>query len=85
MVVREISVSRSCRVNIGNYEGTEHSVHMKAELDELDDVRSSTAELSAHVERAMVEQLCRSYKVRGKKDMTAPRVAKHHGLTHAYK
>lgn len=81
----EVVVSRSVRVNTGNYEGTEHFVSMKTVLDELDDERSAAQELSAHVERAMVAQLCRAYKVRGKKDMTPERVAKHHGLTYLSK
>lgn len=78
----EVVVSRSVRVNTGNYEGTEHFVSMKATVDELDDEDSAVAELSAHVERAMVVQLHRSYGVRGKKDMTLEKVARHHGLTH---
>lgn len=82
MNVREVTVSRSVRVNTGNYEGTEHLVSMRAELDELDDPASASKELAADVERAMVVQLCRSYRVRGKKEMTPERVAKHHGLTH---
>ncbi len=82
MVVKEIVVSRSVRVNTGNYEGTEHFVSMKAEIDELDDEAKASAELNAHVERAMVTQLVRAYKVRGKKDMTPEKVAKHHGLTY---
>ncbi len=82
MVIKEITVSRSVRVNTGNYEGTEHFLSMKAEIDFLDDEAPSAAELNAHVERALVAQLVRAYKVRGKKDMTAEKVAKHHGLTH---
>ena len=82
--VKEITVSRSVRVNTGNYEGTEHFVSMKAELDEFDDPASVHAELAAGVERAMVSQLHRSYKVRGKK-LTATQVATHHGLTYVPK
>lgn len=82
MVVKEIVISRSVRVNTGNYEGTDHFISMKAEIDELDDEPSAAAELNAHVERAMVAQLVRAYKVRGKKDMTAEKVARYHGLTH---
>lgn len=81
MVVKEVVVSRSCRVNIGNYEGLEHFISMKAEIDELDDEVQAVADLSMHVERAMAGQLIRSYQVRGKKDMDATKVAKHHGLS----
>ena len=80
MIVKEISVSRSCRVNLGNYEGVEHFVSMKAELDELDDVVQVTERLAGQVQRAMVTQLHLSYAVRGKKDMTLEKVARHHGL-----
>ncbi|KFH18473.1 hypothetical protein IB60_17405 [Brucella abortus LMN1] len=80
--IREVTVSRSVRVNTGNYEGTEHFVSMRATLDELDTVEEATAEVTARVERAMVAQLHRSYQVRGKKDMTPEKVARHHGLTH---
>ena len=82
---REIVVSRSVRVNTGNYEGTEHFVSMKTELDAngLDDPEEETHRLVGVVERAMVAQLVRSYKARGKKEMTDPeKVARHHGLTH---
>ncbi len=85
MEIKEITVSRSVRVNTGNYEGSEHFVCMKAEPDELDDATSAMAELTAQVERTMVAQLVRSYRVRGKKDMTAERVARHHGLSHVPK
>ena len=82
MEIKEIVVSRSVRVNTGNYEGIEHFVSMKAELDELDDETSVTTELNAKVERTLVAQLHRSYQVRGKKDMTPEKVARHHGLSY---
>lgn len=83
MEIKEIVISRSCRINIGNYEGLEHFLSMKAQLDELDDEVMAVEELAAKVERAMVAQLVRSYKARGKKDMTDPaKVAKHHGLSY---
>ena len=84
MRTTEVVVSRSVRVNTGNYEGTEHFVSMKAVLDELDDEGSAVAELSAHVERAMATQLHRSYSVRGK-GLTMMEVARHHGLAHVPK
>ena len=76
----EISVSRSCRVNLGNYEGTEHFVSMKAVLDELDDEASAAEELTAHVNQALLTQLHLAYAVRGKTGMTFEKIAKHHGL-----
>lgn len=80
--ITEIIVSRSCRVNLGNYESLEHFVSMRARMEELDCDELVFAQLSAKVERAMVSQLQRSYKIRGKKDMTAENVARHHGLSH---
>ncbi len=80
MNVREVRVSRTVRVNTGNYEGTEHHVSMVAELDELDVETIEAEKLSALVDEAMVRQLVRSYRVRGKKDMTLSRIKRHHGL-----
>lgn len=73
-------VSRSCRVNLGNYEGTEHFLSMKAEIDELDDELVEVARLGEAVDLAMVTQLGRSYGARGKRDMTRERIARHHGI-----
>lgn len=78
--IKEVTVSRSCRVNIGNFEGTEHFISMKAELEDFDDPVEEHDKLASTVERAMVAMLYRSYKVRGKK-MTPAQVAKHHGLS----
>lgn len=55
---------------------------MKADIDDFEDETEATTKLSAIVERAMVTQLVRSYSVRGKKDMTAEKVARHHGLSY---
>ncbi len=82
MRVTEIVLSTSVRMNTGNFEGTEKFVSMKTEVDPLDDDVKVAADLNAKVERAMVTQLVRSYKVRGKKDMTPAKVARHHGLSH---
>ncbi len=79
MEVKEITVSRSVRVNTGNYEGTEHFVSMKAELDELDGTLSSTRDLSEKVDCAMLDQLCVAYKKRGK-NLSRDQIAKQHGL-----
>lgn len=76
--VKEVAVSRSVRVNTGNYEGTEHFVSMKAEVG-FDDPEAVREELNALVEEAMIAQLLHSYKVR-KKAMTRAQVQKLHGL-----
>lgn len=78
--IKEVTVSLSCRVNHGNYEGSEHFVSVKAELDELDDAREVAAELRATAERAMHAGLVRSYGVRRKK-LTDEQIARQHGLS----
>lgn len=82
MVIKEIVVSRSVRVNTGNFEGTGHFVSVKAEVDELDDEQAEHENLSRRAEQMMVRQLLRSYKVRKIRSMgTVDAVAKHHGLS----
>ena len=80
--ITEITVSRSVRVNTGNYEGTEHFVSAKAELDEFDDEAEIASKVSEIVEKALMVQLIRAYKVRGKK-LTASEIGKQHGITYA--
>ena len=78
MRVVEACVSRSARINTGNYEGTEFFVSMKAELDEFDGPEEIIA-LAASVETALLVQLVASYTSRGKK-LTAQQIARQHGL-----
>jgi len=80
--IKEITVSRSVRVNTGNYEGTEHFVSAKAELDEFDDEADISSQVSQVVEKALMVQLVRAYKVRGKK-ISPEIIGKQHGLTYA--
>ena len=54
---------------------------MKAELDELDDIKAVGKQLTSAVEKAMLDQLFRSYHVRNKK-MSLEKIARHHGLGH---
>lgn len=81
MKVTEIVISRSIRVNTGNYEGTDHFISAKAELDELDDFASASADLAAQVEEQMVTQLRAHYGVRNVKNLLElSAIRKHHGL-----
>lgn len=82
MEVKEITVSRSVRVNTGNYEGLEHFVSMKAELDEFDNEGEAHKRLCKIAEAALTIQLQRSYQVRGK-GLSIAQVAKRHGLSYA--
>ena len=77
--ISEITVSRSVRLNTGNYEGTEHFVCMKAVLDELDDLHYVRKELQLVVDHAMIRQLLKAYTKMGKK-MTTETISKKHGL-----
>jgi len=81
MKIVEIVASRSVRVNTGNFEGTEHFVSAKAELDELDDPEQSMMELAGIVEERMVVQLQHHYKARAVKNLIElGNIRKHHGL-----
>ena len=80
MKVLGMTVSRTVRVNTGNYEGTEHGTSMKAEVDDFDDPVAETINVARMVEGALLAQLVHSYRARGKKEMTAKRIARHHGL-----
>lgn len=81
MRVTEIVASRSVRVNTGEYEGTEHFVSLKAEVDELDTPEQAMAELAAMAEQQLARQLLAHYLTRGKKALsTLDAVKKHHGL-----
>jgi hypothetical protein len=82
--VTEVTVSRSCRINLGNYEGLEHFISMKAEVDEGEDPKKVQAMLAATVERQMLTQLKRSYKIR-KKKVTDEQIAFQTGLSYPLK
>lgn len=82
--VREVTASVSVRVNTGNYEGTEFFTSVRAELGDFEDPQEATKQVQRVAEQAMLRQLHRSYKVRGKKTMEDVNViARHHGLTYA--
>ena len=78
--LKEVTVARTCKMNLGNYESADQFVSMTAVLDDFDDAEEETAALVARVDRAMATQLHLSYKARGK-SMSLEQVKKHHGLT----
>lgn len=81
MKITEIVASRSVRVNTGNFEGTDHFVSAKAELDELDDPEQAMMELASIVEERIVVQLQNHYKTRNVKTLQElGAIRKHHGL-----
>lgn len=81
MRITEIVASRSVRVNTGNFEGTDHFVSAKAELDELDDPEQAMMELAGIVEERIVVQLQNHYKTRNVKNLIElGNIRKHHGL-----
>lgn len=75
--ITSITISRSARINLGNYEGLEHFVSMTQEVLEGETLDSQS--LAKKVERSLCEQLFRSFRVRGKK-MTRAHIARHFGL-----
>jgi hypothetical protein len=79
MEIKEITISRSARMNLGNYEGVEQFISMKAELQPGDKPSACAMELSKKIERALCAQLFLSLKRRGKKQ-SLEQVAKYFGL-----
>lgn len=77
--LKEITTSVSCRINTGNYEGTEFFVSLKFEIDQFDDVEEVSTVARNMANLAMMAQLARAYKGMGKK-VTRADLAKRHGL-----
>jgi len=84
MKVTEIIASRTCKVNLGDYQSFDVFVSMRAEVDTaLDDETQAMEELNMKVEKAMSYQLFRSLKARGKK-ITKEQAAKSYGLSYVH-
>lgn len=79
-LIKEITASRSVKMNLGNYESVDFFLSMKAELDEFDDPAVETEELQAKVDAATIQQVRRAYRARGKKVSLAA-LCKQHGLS----
>jgi hypothetical protein len=77
--IKEVSVSKSCRVNTGNYEGTEYFINLKAELDDFDGIEDVTQELNEALNLALLDQLRRGYAAKGKK-VSLEDIAKRHAI-----
>lgn len=90
MKITEIVVSRSVKLNVGNYEGTDYFLSVKAE-DENGIEPGATEKLERAVETSILETLARVYKQKGvspgginsSKGTTRYAIAKHHGLARA--
>ncbi len=81
MEVTGITVARTHRVNLGNYENVDVFVSMRAEIDmALDDTIQETALLAGAVEDAALQQIMFVYKARGKK-VTEEQIKRRHGIT----
>ncbi|ADK73441.1 hypothetical protein RDJLphi1_gp40 [Roseobacter phage RDJL Phi 1] len=78
--VKTISTSIKCRVNTAQYEGTEASVYLMAELEDFDDPEEEQDKLFVLAEKAMLNNLRAIYKGRGK-NTSAKMIAKQHGIT----
>ena len=79
MDIREITVARSYKMNLGNYENVDVSVSMRAEIDELDDCPNAANELANKVEYAALQQIMSVYRARGKK-VTEAEARRRHGI-----
>ena len=77
--VAEINVSRSVRVNTGQYEGTELFVSLKVVLDELDDYDQELAAAEARADKAILMAVHGAHCAAGKKPTLAA-IATRHGL-----
>ena len=81
MRIIEIALSRSVRVNTGNYEGTEIFCSVKAELDELDDMQEVRTTVKAALNEALLDDLTEHYRLRGQSDrMTLEAIRRRHGV-----
>lgn len=79
MEVRTITVARSYKINLGNYENVDVHVSMQAEVDALDDAGMEAGVLGCRVEDAALLQIMSVYRARGKKASEAE-VRRRHGL-----
>lgn len=77
--VREVVVSASAKINVGDYQSTDFFLSLRADVDELEDPAEAVVSLQATVDGLLCAQLLRAYRKMGKKvDPVA--VAKRHGL-----
>lgn len=67
MKIVEVVVSRSVRVNLGNYEAVDFFVSMKAEADEEDSATAVALDVRRKVESAIAKDIEIHFKKRGKK------------------
>lgn len=79
--VAELCVSRSVRVNTGQYEGTECFVSMKVQLDELDDPTKEMADLEDRANLAILRAVYQVHAAAGKKPALKA-IAVRHGLVY---
>lgn len=77
--VAEINVSKSVRVNTGQYEGTETFVSLKVVLDELDDYETELAAAEERLAKAILMAVHSVHAASGKKPTLAA-ISTRHGL-----
>ncbi len=73
-----MTVARSYKINLGNYENVDVFVSMCAEPDALDGPEAMD-ELAVRVEAAALRQIMSVYKARGKR-VTEEQVRQRHGI-----
>lgn len=65
-IVNEVVVSRSVKVNLGDYESIDLFTSMKGEIEPGEDEAEAYKGLVKAVERSMVMQILAHYKARGR-------------------
>ena len=80
MLIKEVVVSRSYKINLGNYENVDVFVCMKAELDDFDEGAQTAGMLAVLVEHACFQQIMSVYGARGKKVPEAE-ARRRHGIS----
>ena len=79
MEIKEITVARSYKVNLGNYENVDVFVSMRAEVDGLDDAVMEAGVLGCRAEDAALLQIMSVYRARGKK-VSEAEARRRHGI-----
>lgn len=80
MKISEVVVSRSVRVNLGDYQATDFFVSMKAEPGDGEKSRDVARSLRRVVDRAIVKNISAHFRGRGQKQ-TPEQICKKYGFS----
>ncbi|WP_027521738.1 hypothetical protein [Bradyrhizobium sp. Ec3.3] len=79
MKIREITVSQSVRVNLGDYQATDFFVSMNAELEDGDKPLDAAASLRRRIGHALTNSVGANFKARGK-TISPAKIASTYGI-----